>query len=144
MSTKERRYADIPNSTTFVVNVTAHQTGFHKTDLYDSLVDMWSEWNRLYLDADYPRLIIRFEDTLFHAEQVMQAIHDCVGVPTNHSYEYLLNAAKDHGRSSSFVQALQKYGTDEGRLDGLSRDDLEYARTALDPKLMHLLHYPEP
>ena len=43
-------------------------------DIYDhdSLAHFWSEWYRLYLDADFPRIMVRFEDMLFHAKEVIE------------------------------------------------------------------------
>jgi hypothetical protein len=46
---------------------------------YKSLAHVWSEWYREYLDADFPRLIVRFEDLIFHAPAVLEQIRECVG-----------------------------------------------------------------
>ena len=110
---------------------------------YDSLADMWSEWYRLYVDADFPRLVIRFEDTLFHAEQVMATILDCIGRPLNGTFRYHLDASKPHGNPSDFVVALSKYGRAEGRDAGLAPEDRIYVQTALDHELMNMFHYPQ-
>jgi hypothetical protein len=49
------------------------------TRKYKSLAHVWSEWYREYLDADFPRLIVRFEDLIFHAPAVLEQIRECVG-----------------------------------------------------------------
>lgn len=47
-------------------------------DVYNhgSLAHFWSEWYRLYLDADFPRIMVRFEDMLFHAKEVIE--RECI------------------------------------------------------------------
>jgi len=70
-------------------------------DKYDSLADMWSDWYRSYIDAEFPRLIIRFEDTLFHAEKIMEIISKCVGAPMEIQYQYHTAKSKK-GPSSDF------------------------------------------
>lgn len=46
---------------------------------FDSLAHVWSKWYREYVQADFPRLIVRFEDLIFHTEEVLREIKDCVG-----------------------------------------------------------------
>jgi hypothetical protein len=87
-------------------------------------------------------LIIRFEDTLFHAEKVMDLITECLGKPLSHPYLYHLEASKEHGRPADFFSALAKYGRAEGRYDGLTPDEKKYVRTALNPTLMKTFQYP--
>lgn len=115
---------------------------------YASLADMWSGWYQQYLHAEqfidpFPRLIIRFEDTLFHAEKVMELIVECVGETMKAPFQYHLEAAKEHGKPADFIAALSKYGREEGRYGGLTDDDMSYAQSALDSELMHLFHYKE-
>jgi hypothetical protein len=37
-----------------------------------------------------------------------------------------------------------KYGTDANRFAGMTKEDLEYAATALDPEMMQLFQYEIP
>jgi hypothetical protein len=39
--------------------------------------------------------------------------------------------------------AMSKYGRADGRTDGFTDEERIYLQTALDPKLMQLLHYPQ-
>lgn len=114
--------------------------------MYESLADMWSTWYGAYLDADFPRLMIRFEDTLFHAERVMEIITDCVGGRPGEQpsppFRYHLGKSK-RGPSSDFPTALGKYGREAGRYDGMTADDRKYALSALDEKLMRTFRYPQ-
>jgi len=127
------------NTSTYSVKVMPNQSP--QSFQYASLADMWSEWNGGYLEVDYPRLMIRFEDTIFHAEEVMRKVSQCVGIPMRNTYQYYLKEAKSHGNSVNFLTAMSRYGTDVGRIDNLTIQDLMYARTALDSELMEILHY---
>ena len=51
---------------------------------WSSLAHVWNSWYREYYHADFPRLIIRFEDLLFHTEAVLEEIRDCVGAEWKH------------------------------------------------------------
>ena len=116
---------------------------------YDSLVDYWNQWNRQYVDAKFPRLMTRFEDILFHQKEVFEQIMNCIGL-RNHrdhherEYQYGVDTAKNHGRSSDLVSAIIKYGTDRGRTSGFMTRDLQYAKDALDPELLQIFRYKHP
>jgi hypothetical protein len=127
-------------------------------DEYPSLADMWSTWHRDYLtftnnssnvDVE-PRLLVRFEDFLFHAEEVFSKILACVGVTPESwmatarrngedgSFKYTVGKTKaqDH---VDFMGALLKYGRNDdhrdpkaggsSRIKGMTRQDLVYAAT---------------
>ena len=128
---------------------------------YKSLADWWSEWYRAYYysDADFPRLMVRFEDLLFHPEQVFDAIANCSGISspqeegtststrTRQTFQYHMSAAKSHGAAShDMVQAMIKYGQERGRTKGFQDADLDYARKkhSLDADLMKAFHYTHP
>jgi hypothetical protein len=139
---------DIPHlqsTYTYNVSVTADQTQYRYTEEYDSLADMWSTWHRGYLDADYPRLFVRFEDMLFHPEQVLDLVAtQCVGLPIQKPFKYRLKPSKNHGTTAyptNFIMAINRYGTERGRFDGYAPEDLKYAQKALDPELMGIFHY---
>lgn len=86
--------------------------------------------------------MIRFEDILFHQPQVMEQVRTCAGLSTlrkKQHYIYLLEDAK--GRSSTFLEAMTKYGSSRGRLDPFLIEDLQFAKSHLDMDLMRLFHY---
>lgn len=66
--------ADLPADLGVPVHIRWRNYSRHFT----SLVDVWNSWYREYYEATFPRLIIRFEDMLFHPEDVVEAIRDCV------------------------------------------------------------------
>jgi hypothetical protein len=115
---------------------------------YRSLAHLWSEWNREYVEASFPRLIIRFEDTIFHAEQVFQAVSDCVGLPQtpDHPFQRQVESAKDEKTqlSAGLLVALAKNGKARGRLSRMLVEDIEYAQKYLDADLMRLFGYKHP
>jgi hypothetical protein len=113
-------------------------------EIYESLADLWSLWNGQYLDADFPRLIVRFEDYLFHTKEVFDHIVRCTGMRPNVIFRYHTEPAKVHGASTDFLSAIIKYGTSHGRSKGLLDADLEYASSALDSRLMRMFHYKHP
>jgi hypothetical protein len=119
---------------------------------FDSLADYWTEWYEQYLHADYPRLMVRFEDLQFHAREMVDAICQCAGaVPRDKAggFSYVVDSAKSfgpgHGSNqlpkTNMVSAMIKYGSDEHRLDGLTKEDMEFAATHLSPELMKLFDY---
>lgn len=112
---------------------------------WPSLVHYWNAWYRSYVQADFPRLMIRFEDTLFHGRQVMKQVCECGGgelVATDRHF-YLLDEAKwQHKHAqNNMISAMIKYGTDAGRYRNMTNDDLDFARRHLDPSLLDLFHY---
>lgn len=109
---------------------------------YDSLVHLWNAYYREYLESRHPRLLIRFEDILFHGPAVLQAISDCVGVPMEKSFEYFVEKSKHHGEGGTgFLQALVKYGSSSGRVNHYNDRDLAFAVNNLDSTLLQKFNY---
>lgn len=73
---------DLPSA--MGVNVFIQWGRFHRT--FDSLAHVWNKWYREYVEADFPRLIVRFEDLIFHTEEVLREIQECVGAEWNHDH----------------------------------------------------------
>ena len=49
-----------------------------------------------YLDADYPRLIVRFEDLQFHAKEMVDLVCQCAGAKAknNGEFAYIVDSGK--------------------------------------------------
>ncbi len=112
---------------------------------WPSLVHYWNAWYQSYVHAEFPHLIIRFEDTLFHGRQVMKQVCECGGgqlVSRDHHY-YLLDEAKWHHRhaQNNMISAILKYGSDVGRYRNMTKEDLEFAQKHLDDSLLDLFGY---
>lgn len=108
---------------------------------YTSLVHLWSEWYRQYLTADYPVLLIRFEDLVFQPVTVLREIADCVDGTLASEIQYQVKSSKPHGSGTDYIKALIKTADTELRARNLTADDAEFARAHLDPDLMKLFHY---
>lgn len=137
------------NNGSDTLNVTVK---YREMAYFDSLADYWTEWYEEYLHADYPRLMVRFEDLQFHAREMVDAICQCAGaVPRDKSggFSYVVDSAKSFGPGhggnqqpkTNMVSAMIKYGSDEHRFDGLTKEDMEFAATHLSPELMKLFDY---
>ena len=130
------------NKTTYKVSAKTHQTHYKKTDNYTSLADMWSTWNTQYLEADYPRLIIRFEDTIYRLEDVVEKVRECVGLnKTGEPFRYQISSAKPHGAPTDYVKGLRKFVSTTGRHRGMNEYDRQYAREVLNPELLRIFNY---
>jgi hypothetical protein len=112
---------------------------------WPSLVHYWNAWYQSYIRADFPRLMIRFEDTLFHGRQVMKQVCECGGgeLVSADRHVYLLDEAKwQHKHAqNNMISAMIKYGTDIGRYRNMTNADLDFAQKHLDPTLLDLFGY---
>ena len=90
--------------------------------------------------------MIRYEDTLFHAEEVFQTIADCVGMEQSHpSFQRMVESAKSERELSvDLLTALQKNGREKDRYGTMIVEDIQYAKAHLDNQLMQLFHYNHP
>ena len=115
---------------------------------YESLVGLWNTWYGDYYEiTDFPRLIIRFEDILFHFEKVMTQVCHCGG-GTLKNYEqdgFVLqekNAKAGHNNGSNgLVAAVLRYGHTDKRTEHFTEDDLAYAKKTLRKDLVELFGY---
>lgn len=118
---------------------------------FDSLAHFWAQWYKEYLEADYPRLIVRFEDLQFHAKDTLDIICQCAGAVTKQKagiFQYIVDSAKwgaaHKDRSSNMVTAMIKYGTDKNRFKGFRPEDEIVASSVLTPELLELFGYEVP
>lgn len=118
---------------------------------FDSLVHYWAQWYREYLEADYPRLMIRFEDLHFHAKELIDTICQCAGGVARDpqgDFQFISDSAKwgaAHTKSkTNMVTAMIKYGHDKNRFNGMSDEDIDFATTVLTPEWMNLFQYEMP
>jgi hypothetical protein len=119
-------------------------TNYTLGDHFPSLPHYWSEWYRQYLHADFPRLIVRYEDTIFHAEKVLKAVAQCAGIRPNERFVFVGREAKGHGASGDLFSAMVKSGNGSGRYNGMTADDIAFARQHYDPAIMELFRYRQP
>lgn len=121
---------------------------------FPSVAHFWSQWYNEYKEANYPRLIVRFEDLIFHPQELLSTVCACAGaVPKPDedgitAFRYVVGEGKwgssVHKGSSNLISAMIRYGTDSGRLHSLTMDDLNYAHEHLDPELLRIFQYASP
>lgn len=120
---------------------------------YDSIAHLWNEWYREYANttAEFPRLIVRMEDILFRAEEVLPQICNCFGGTMSTSLgpnqiRYYSNVANqnpgvDNGKGSGLLRSIINYGNKTLRRDSYQAVQFKAAKEVLDPSLMKLFGY---
>jgi hypothetical protein len=90
--------------------------------------------------------MVRYEDTIFHAEEVFQTIADCVGMERSHpTFQRVVESAKSQEQLSiDLLTALHKNGIEKDRYWRMIAEDIEYAEAHLDHDLMDMFHYIHP
>ena len=116
---------------------------------YESLLDMWSSWYTEWEAQEFPHLTTRFEDLLFHGEEVVKTACDCVGGVFTDDFQYVEDSAKPttvkvHKGSNGLVQAMMQYGDPSKRLTGFTERDMVYANEAMNKYLMEKYGYNPP
>eukprot|EP00578_Thalassiosira_sp_NH16_P005952 CAMPEP_0181135836 /NCGR_PEP_ID=MMETSP1071-20121207/32866_1 /TAXON_ID=35127 /ORGANISM="Thalassiosira sp., Strain NH16" /LENGTH=521 /DNA_ID=CAMNT_0023222513 /DNA_START=40 /DNA_END=1605 /DNA_ORIENTATION=- len=91
---------------------------------YDSLIDLWNKFYEEYEQQTFPYLATRYEDLLFHGEEVAKIACDCVGgefTRRGEKFKYIEGSAKDNGMpinngAYGLVKSLLQYGDPRNRL----------------------------
>jgi len=109
---------------------------------YTSMVDLWNTWYDDYvLKVDFPRMIVRFEDFLFHTEEIVTQVCDCIGGEMNSTFSYEADSSKPIPGASNLLTSVLKYANTDNRFKEFSEQDKEYAMKNLRPDLMEMFHY---
>ena len=117
---------------------------------YESLAHMWNSWYRAYLskDDDFPRLIVRLEDLVFHAETVIPQICTCAGGTFKQDFVHSSIVQNQNvGIDTSNVheglyRSIVRYGTTRNRRKGYPPFQLDAIKEVLDPSMMEVFGYP--
>jgi cell fate (sporulation/competence/biofilm development) regulator YmcA (YheA/YmcA/DUF963 family) len=130
---------------TFAVSIHYHtQNVTH----HESLSELYNEWYGNWLDVEYPRLVIRFEDLMFHAEHVVEKVCKCAGGKLAEGpFQYTTGSAKtgiSHKGSNGLVKSMLKYGDIQKRTHAYTPMDLDYAKSSLRSDVLDLFHYGTP
>lgn len=127
---------------TFQVSINYHK---HNVTRHDSMTELYNEWYGDWMDVEFPRLIIRFEDLLFHAEEVVGRVCKCGGgVMKDGPFQYVQDSAKKgaaHKGSNGLVKSMLQYGNVRKRTEGYSLQDLQYAESSLRSDILDVFHY---
>jgi hypothetical protein len=110
---------------------------------WDSLIHYWNEWYESYVNVNYPRLIIRFEDTLYYPTQVMEQVCVCGGATPQQPHKYLVSEAKYNHKQqqNNLVSAIIKYGTNKTRYNNLTNYDIKFMQQHVNSTVMKLFQY---
>ncbi|EED89341.1 predicted protein [Thalassiosira pseudonana CCMP1335] len=115
---------------------------------YTSLLDVWNVWYNEYEELSFPMLQTRFEDLLFHGEEVLKIACECVGGVFTDDFVYIERNAKEdlpiHTGANGLVESLVQYGDPSKRLTGFTDRDRYYASKNLDSQLMEKFGYNPP
>jgi len=122
---------------------------------YESLVGLWNKWYGEYSDAaaadnsSFPRLIVRFEDLLFHHDEVMTQVCECAGGTVTKDIENFVGVSAKgefgpHTGGSGLLSSIQRYGHAEKRVERMTKEDLVYARGRLRGDMMEAFGYSYP
>ena len=138
---------------------------------YESMAHLWNEWYSEYIrfdndntndnshnnrtaimtsPIDFPFIVVRLEDLIFHPETVIPKICECGGGTVNggtvhqiteiaNGYNHAVDTSS--GMDSGLLRSIVKYGNISKRRDGYPKFQLKAARDTLDPRLMDLLGY---
>jgi len=160
-STCNRPYFDVRiddrNSATCPSPVSSTNiSGFGKTnDHVESLIHLWSRWNREYMDAEATySLMIRFEDLLFTPKATIQKVCGCLGFPMKSTFKILESDSKAYQGPNGHKDAnrtlvLDKYSIKRNAmLKRITPEDRQYIRSVLaetgGEKVANHFHYSLP
>jgi hypothetical protein len=138
------------DGSTVTVNVHYHDDP-NKITKHKSMVDVWNTYYGDWLKADFPKVVIRFEDLLVHAETVVEKLCTCAGGTLKPGpFKYEKDSAKEkqglkaHIGSNGLIQSIEKYGSKSYRVKMYTPQDLDFAKKELDKDLMEMFRYTEP
>ena len=117
---------------------------------HTSLAHLWNDWYTEYMHGDFPRIFVRMEDLVFHAETVVRQVCTCVGGTPAKTFRYITESAKHgdiHGNDkTTLLDAMIRYGSSSklNRTKGMTQDDVAYAKKVLRRDFMDMFGYSHP
>ena len=118
------------------------------TEHYSSLVDVWNSWYNEWEEQTFPKIQTRFEDLVFHGEEVLRRACECVGGVFTDNFVFIERNAKEdlplNAGANGLVKTLIQYGNSKNRLEGFTDREVQYAKKNLDEHLMEKFGYISP
>ena len=106
---------------------------------------MWREWNQAYVDVDFPRLMVRYEDLLFNSQETTREVCECAGGKMKAVFDPIAEGAKGgagHGyHETGHNVAALKFSNESLRYAHLTDADVAYVLDHAGP-LQDKFHYP--
>ncbi len=128
---------------------------------YESMAHFWNEWYSDYIrfendnktmvsPLDFPFIVVRMEDLIFHADTVIPIMCECGGgklkdggvkrvTKIANGYNHAVDTST--GEKSGLIRSVIKYGNTTRRRKGYPQFQLQAARDVLDPRLMQVFGY---
>lgn len=127
----------------------SYGTDDHKKFKYESLAHLWNVWYEEYVHADFPRLVLRLEDLLFHAEETITQVCECGGgTMKSGGFVHVADVANlnpgietSDNLPTGLIGSLILYGNRTHYREHYSDTQLQAAQDILQPELMKLFGY---
>eukprot|EP00546_Thalassionema_frauenfeldii_P019668 CAMPEP_0178905336 /NCGR_PEP_ID=MMETSP0786-20121207/6219_1 /TAXON_ID=186022 /ORGANISM="Thalassionema frauenfeldii, Strain CCMP 1798" /LENGTH=375 /DNA_ID=CAMNT_0020576933 /DNA_START=133 /DNA_END=1260 /DNA_ORIENTATION=- len=113
---------------------------------FESIAHLWNNWNRgWYNSLAFPRLVIRMEDLLFHADKVLAKICACAGGTMIDQFKVPLKSSKSnqlghYNHETTFLREFIRHGNLQS-WDRFLHRDVVAARALLDKELLQIFQY---
>lgn len=116
---------------------------------YSSILDLWNKYYQEWEEQTFPHLTTRYEDLLFHGEEVTRIACDCIGGVFTANFGYVEGSAKENGLpihegANGLIKSLLQYGSSANRLSGFTDQDRLYASKHLDSAIFQKYGYSAP
>lgn len=123
----------------------------NEVSFHDSLAHFYTDWYQEYFDADFPRLMIRLEDIVFHPTKVLETLCNCVE-GTKKQKKWILEgetskegAEHIHGHNKTNLLKAMVMHVYTNLTEGMTHEDVDFARDTLeDSPVFHYFNYQHP
>ena len=112
---------------------------------------MWHGWYSDWINRSpgFPAVFIRFEDIIFHAEEVIAQVCECAGGTMRDEFFRKEESAKgeigSHKGGSGFIESIIKNGDAEKRKGALrDRKDIDHLKSEEFKDMLAMFHYSMP
>lgn len=130
-----------------VIKVRVHYRDTNITN-HESMIHLWNDYYGAWMATKFPKLVVRFEDLLFHAEEIATKVCKCArGKMKDGPFRYVVDSAKKgkaHDGSNGLVKSLTKYAKESNRLKSITPQDMEFLQHNINTELMETFHYSMP
>lgn len=131
---------------------------------YQSLHHLWNDWYNEYYhilypntsslaelqqeDIQYPILMVRMEDIIFHTVKTITSICQCAGGELYPKFSYVVQSAKlnvqGHSSTVGMLEAWIKYSQPLPLQNNFTISDYISSIESIDQNLMNVFHYQQP
>eukprot|EP01083_Nonionella_stella_P018805 52291_1 len=109
--------------------------------LNETEIGLLKEVEQLESNVHTPALVVRYEDVLFHPDQVVNRICQCVKGYRADTTLIKETASKPHGKSRNRNEALIVYSNERHRYENYGQHDLEFIQQHVNTTIMDVFGY---